>query len=218
MYEPNEERVLSLLGPGDRVLDIGGWGRPFNRADFVMDAEPYETRLTSRAQGGPRERFTKATWIQRDLCDHTPYPFADKEIDFVVCSHTLEDIRDPLWVCAEMVRIARRGYVEVPSRLVETCRGVESRHFAGYSHHRWLIDITECTMTFLPKAHCIHERGHSFSPLFLRGVAVEKRFQWLFWEDQFGFREARPWPMEAELEQFVNAHVPCSSWRRLFLV
>src|SRR5687768_7187797 len=44
MYEANVERVLSMIRPGDVVLDIGGWACPFNRATHVMDVNPYETR------------------------------------------------------------------------------------------------------------------------------------------------------------------------------
>ncbi|MGH7917573.1 MAG: methionine biosynthesis protein MetW [Candidatus Binataceae bacterium] len=128
MLDESAAKVLRLIEDGDVVLDIGGWARPFNRANFVIDAEPYETRgyfsdpkLASKrgwfapAQGGVREWFGKETWIQRDLCERTAFPFKDKEIDFVICSHTLEDIRDPLWVCSEILRIGKRGYIEVPS-------------------------------------------------------------------------------------------------------
>jgi hypothetical protein len=35
---------MSRLQPSDVVLDIGGWAHPFNRANYVIDAAPYETR------------------------------------------------------------------------------------------------------------------------------------------------------------------------------
>ena len=71
---------------------------------------PYETRGLYGRDGpdGP-ERFSADTWVQRDICDREPYPFEDEQFDFVVCSHTLEDVRDPIWVCDEMVRVAKRG-------------------------------------------------------------------------------------------------------------
>src|SRR5436190_9828986 len=127
MFAPNISRVLAQISESDVVLDIGGWACPFNRANIVMDAEPYATRGYYKSigmpasQGGDHEHFTEATWIRRDVCSKEPFPFGSKEIDFVICSHTLEDIRDPLWVCSEMQRVAKRGYIEIPSRLVESC-------------------------------------------------------------------------------------------------
>src|SRR5580704_17946570 len=135
MFYPNSDLIMSELSDSAVVLDIGGWAHPFNRANYIMDAESYETRGYYNRTfaknspyppiGGKVEQFTKGTWIQRDICDKTPFRFRDKELDYVICSHTLEDIRDPLWVCADMIRIAKRGYIEVPSRLCESCRGAE---------------------------------------------------------------------------------------------
>src|SRR5689334_5136193 len=109
MLEANRAPLLERLDPTDVVLDIGGWAEPFSRADWVIDLFPYETRGLYERQGwvAPRpdeeaQRFTAETWIQRDVCDRTPFPFEDDSIDFVVCSQTLEDIRDPVWVCSEM--------------------------------------------------------------------------------------------------------------------
>ncbi len=214
MYEPNVARILEILQPNDLVLDIGGWACPFNRANFILDAEPYETRGFygtfggTPYQGGDKEYFTHDTWIQRDICEKTPFPFADKELDFVVCSHTLEDLRDPLWVCSEMIRIGKRGYIEVPARIHETCRGWENPYQAGLSHHRWLIEIEGKHIKFFMKYHMIHTSNRfSFSPSFLAQLPLERTVQWLFWQDAFGYSEVIIHGIEnqaAELERFVR--------------
>lgn len=210
------------------MLDIGGWACPFNRANFVMDAEPYETRgyykqigLPS-SQGGEKEFFTKDTWICRDICGREPYPFADKSIDFVTCSHVLEDIRDPLWVCSEMIRIAKRGYIEVPSRLVETCRGWETERTAGLSHHRWLIKIDQSRseIDFLMKYHMIHsDRRFGFPPAFMRRLTAEQQIDSLFWTDRFGYAERTihgTAGMAEELIGFVSEHYRYPKWLLAF--
>ncbi len=196
MHEPNVQRLLQIIQPGWKVLDIGGWACPFNRATHVMDAERFETRgyyakIGKPAFQGPaQEHFTAATWIQRDICGREPYPFKDKELDFVTCSHTLEDIRDPLWVCSEMVRISRRGYVEIPSRLWETCRGTEHPRLAGLSHHRWLIEITGNHISFLPKYHMLHRSPRFNLPeAMLRTLTEEESITYLFWDGSFTFEE-----------------------------
>jgi SAM-dependent methyltransferase len=48
-----------------------------------------------------------------------PYPFKEKEFDFIICSHVLEHLDDPVRVCAEFSRIAKAGYIEVPSYSVD---------------------------------------------------------------------------------------------------
>lgn len=219
MFEPNVQRVLDRISPEDVVLDIGGWARPFNRANYVIDAEPYETRgyygAELPAQGGREEHFTRESWIQRDICEHTPFPFRDKEIDFVICSHTLEDICDPLWVCSEMIRVAKRGYIEVPSRVIETCRGIEPS-MVGWSHHRWLIDIGEARIRFLMKYHKIHSRRrYSLPESYIHRLTEAERVQSLFWEGSFKYLEATIHGVEniaVELERYVNQQHPYPAW------
>jgi hypothetical protein len=219
VLEENVPLVLARIGPRDVVLDLGGWARPFNRADWVIDAMPYATRGSHApalpAQGGDPERFTAATWIQRDLCSREPFPFADKSIDFLTCSHVLEDLRDPLWVCSEMVRVAKRGYLEVPSRLAESSRGIEPG-IVGWSHHRWLVEMDGGDVVFRMKYHGIH--GHwrySLPASFVRSLPPERHVQWLFWDDRFDFREETIHGVDAiteELEGFVRRTHPYPPW------
>ena len=216
MHETSEKRIMANLRPDDVVLDIGGWARPFNRADYVIDAEPYDTRgYYGTPQGGEREYFNAETWIRRDVCDHTPFPFHDKELDLVICSQTLEDVRDPIWVCSEMVRVGKRGYLEVPSRIVESCRGVEPGQ-VGWSHHRWLIDIQNNVVSFLFKYHMLHSHWRfSFSTRFLRRLTEFEKVQWLIWEESFEYHEKTIHGVENiahELESFVNNVHPYPAW------
>ena len=106
MLAEAREEIGRRVPDRDSVLDVGGWADPLERADVVLDLMPYESRGLYERMGwiperdrGP-ERFSSATWITRDLCDREPWPFEDAQFDFVVCAHTLEDVRDPLWVCA----------------------------------------------------------------------------------------------------------------------
>jgi SAM-dependent methyltransferase len=222
VFEPNAAKLLSRLRPDDRVLDIGGWACPFNRAQWILDAEPYETRGFYRTFGGPPnqggtvEWFSKETWIRRDICAKEPYPFPDKFFDFVVCSHTLEDIRDPLWVCSEMIRIGKSGYIEVPSRIAESCRGVESPRIVGLSHHRWLIEIKGTHIQFLQKFGLIHSHWRFSLPGNMRGtLRPEEAVQCLWWSNHFTFEEVTIHGLpnvETALASWVQSVHPYPGW------
>jgi hypothetical protein len=190
MLAATRERLLATLADEAVVLDVGGWADPFERADWVIDLMPYQTRGLYERQGWvserPRvpERFTAERWIQRDICDPQPFPFADDSIDFAICSHTLEDLRDPVFVCRELSRIAKAGYVEVPSRLEEQSWGVAGQ-FVGWSHHRWLIDIVDGRLEMVSKPHSIHSRPDQyFSAEFWRQLSEDERVQSLWWRGE----------------------------------
>jgi hypothetical protein len=197
MLDANEPKVLERIGSGDLVLDVGGWARCFNRANYVLDLFPYETRgrcyreaMDLGPQGGHIEQFSAETWICRDLCDHTRWPFTDKQFDFCICSHTLEDLRDPLWVCHEMIRVAKRGYIEIPSMAFELSRGREPGVPVGLSHHKWIVDVKGSNLDFIPKLHFVHGERHLSLPASFGGsLPPDRLVSWLFWEDGFTYGE-----------------------------
>ena len=193
MLEANRRRILEMLPDDAVVLDVGGWAVPFPRADWVIDLAPYESRGEWGYDGDPSaERFSAETYVQRDICDREPWPFADDQFDFVICSHTLEDVRDPIWVCSEIVRVGRAGYVEVPSRLIEQSRGVQG-DWVGWGHHHWLIDIDQEAgdIRFVFKPHVLPRRDAdvAFPEGASDALAPEEWVNWLWWEGAFGFRE-----------------------------
>ena len=85
-------------------------------------------------------------------------PFEDKYFDFVYCRHTLEDLLNPMHAFQEMVRVAKRGYFETPSPLVELCHNVDGRcdsmspsRYKGYMHHHFIVYEKDNVLHFLPK-------------------------------------------------------------------
>lgn len=212
MLASNAEKILASLRPDD----IGGWAQPFTRADYVVDLMPYETRGIFGVVGEGPERFTRGTWLNVDICSER-LPFANKSVDFVVCSHTLEDVRDPIRVCHEMNRIAKRGYIEVPSRRMESIWSLEHRGYPGYYHHHWLaeIDDDEITFRFKTALMCSSWR-YTLPRTYLRVLKAEDRVSWMLWKESFRFREivqlseAR---VAEELDAFVRRHGVYAQWR-----
>ena len=145
-----------------------------------------------QAQGGDVEFFSKDTWVQRDICEKTPWPFEDKYFDYSICSHTLEDLRDPLYVCSELIRVSKRGYIEVPSRVYEACRGLEDDRMVGLSHHYWLIETEGNHVQFTPKYHCIHSNRYmSFPKSYAKIMSETEKICYLFWDDSFTYTETK---------------------------
>ena len=144
-----KSRLPEIIEKGkhaERVLDLGGWYQPLNVATHVMDVQPYQSRRRHECLDPENEeRFTSKTWVVQDVCD-SPWPFPDKYFDFSFCSHLLEDVRDPLAICRELIRVAKGGYIETPSRQREIFS--KARFFTlkaalgrmpevGFYHHRW---------------------------------------------------------------------------------
>jgi hypothetical protein len=208
MLAASVTRVLRTVPDDAVILDVGGGVQPFTRADWVMDALPYEKRGELGRSGPAEERFTASTWVMRDFCDREPWPFDDDQIDFAICSHTLEDVRDPVWMCAELNRVAKAGYIEVPSRLEEQSYGFQGA-WTGWSHHRWLIDIDEAgaSIEFVHKPHLINGREPDrFPPEFRNHLSREERVQTLWWSARFSYRERLFWS-SAELDAYTRDFV-----------
>lgn len=93
--------------PGESVLDIGSGGDPFRYATVLADRylEPRRHRSESfRAEGRPAV-----------ICDIHQLPFADQQFDYVVCSHVLEHVDDPVKACRELQRVGKAGFIETPT-------------------------------------------------------------------------------------------------------
>jgi SAM-dependent methyltransferase len=159
------------------------------RADWVIDLMPYATRGMYGNVDPASERFDESTWVTRDICAREPWPFEDGKFDFVVCAHTLEDVRDPVWVCNEMNRVARAGYIETPSRLEEQTYGIHGP-WVGWSHHHWLVEAESGTLTFVFKSHVLHgRRDFAFRRGFADSLRPEERVVSVFWEGNLECRE-----------------------------
>lgn len=150
--------IVDNLPKDFSVLDIGGSSAPFKRANQIIDIVPWSGVHLDKAKGYGETLFNKNSYTQFDICSREKWPFADKEFDYSVCSHVLEDIRDPLWVCSEIIRTSKAGYIEIPSRLYETTFGVEVKKLAGSTHHRWVIDLYEEKLRFTFKYMHIHSK------------------------------------------------------------
>ncbi|MCW3017169.1 MAG: methylase [Solirubrobacterales bacterium] len=193
MLDAARRRLLTTTPEAARVLDVGGWAKPLPRADAVLDLLPHATRGLYGAEDDTPERFTEATWTQRDICDHEPWPYADEAFDIAVCSHTLEDVRDPVWVCRELSRVAKAGYVEVPAPVQELTWGVHGP-WVGWTHHHWITEEetdadARAGLRFTFKPHLLGAPGRHLAAGTSEALPPEERVIAIWWTDTLPARE-----------------------------
>lgn len=205
------EARLTVLG-AERVLDVGGGRERSVHATHVIDIHSFEEARAMWGKYFDARSISMQNWVSQDICGDRPFPFPDKFFDFAICCGTLEDIRDPVRVCREMSRVAKAGYVETPSPLMELTRGVDprGRAYVGYCHHRWLVDVEEGGLIFLFKPHfLIKSRRFHLPPRFALRLRREGRdVTALFWEGELRAREKMNLireEMEADIERRVRS-------------
>lgn len=126
------------IQPNEQVLDIGSGGYPFPLATHLADL--YENHTTHREETLVKDNrpFTKA--------DIHNLPFADKQFDFVYCSHLLEHVDNPAKACEELMRVGKRGYIETPTKTSD----IMFNFLYLEDHHKWHIEMLDNTLIFLP--------------------------------------------------------------------
>ena len=198
----NLKKIKDLTVGMDRVLDLGGGRHPLPYATHVIDLSPFSQYNHDQKLPSYRlesldpnfdPRFSEKTWIIHDVCE-------DNFFDFCFCSHLLEDIRDPIKACKELIRVSKAGYIETPSRQREIFS--KARFFRlkslfgkipqiGYYHHRWFVELIDNELIFTAKDGRIYMDNQRFirrSELGRKMTADESSL-YFFWQNDFKFRE-----------------------------
>jgi len=117
------------------VVDIGGAADPWSDADCFVDFHRVDGRDSITGDVHDPEIWTE---------------IAARNFDFCICSHLLEDIRDPLLVLGKIRDTFRHGYIAMPNKHVEFGY-VESTHYVGYGHHRWIYTLADNELRVVAK-------------------------------------------------------------------
>jgi len=122
----------------DLVLDVGSGDKPFWRADVMVDKylEDDQQRATGAIVYDKRKLFVEA--------DVENLPFKDKAFDFVFCAHLLEHVSHPDRAIKELTRVAKCGYIEVPSAIGDI--------FSSFPVHLWYCDCRDNVLIFQQKS------------------------------------------------------------------
>lgn len=201
-----DEEIVSRFNikKTDKILDIGGSAKQHSllKIDTLVDiVTPEETPYT-------KSKLKTNNFVRLDITKEK-LPFKDKEFDFVICTHTLEDLYNPFMIIDEMSRVGKRGYIATPSfgndivyshyNLTDWFTG--GRRTPGFAHHKWLFYLKKGVMQILPK---------NYSLLSTSEFQVTK---WIG-EEEFEF----PWEGKIKYQEIndINFHVLISEYRKWF--
>ena len=139
--------------------------------------------------------FEKQQHCKHFKCDIT-HPDSWKEIlqyvhefgkfDFCICTHTLEDIINPSFVSEQMSKIAKAGYIAVPSKYRELSRFENGpNNYRGYIHHRWIFDVVDNIFIGYPKINYIDS-----SPIFdtIADISENRSDLSFYWKENIDIR------------------------------
>lgn len=157
------QRVLDYLAEKRaasefRVIDVGGRYNPWadEHTDAYVDLFPTDSSDRNIYVGNI---------CKPDVWDEIR---ADGPFDFSICTHVLEDVRDPFFVAAQLQSISKAGFVSVPTKHSELSN-VESRFYLGYCHHRWVFTVRpedgEQKMVAVGKFPVVQYFNNRFRPL-----------------------------------------------------
>ena len=127
------------------VVDVGGsmvgWSAPY--VDAIIDFE------IPCADSFDKKLFKCDITHPSDYSEIMEYVETHGKFDFCICTHVLEDIMNPGFVCEQICKIAKGGYIAFPSKYRELSRF--EGQYRGHIHHRWIFTIKNEVVYGFPK-------------------------------------------------------------------
>jgi len=217
----------------DFVLDVGSGSHPHSTADVLVE------RFLEDVHG--HRSHTPAAHDRPLICaDIHNLPFLDKTFDYAICNHVVEHVDDPETALAELSRVAKRGFLGVPSEFYE---------FICPTHtHKWVFALKDGVLLMKPLRDGHHLGLRMYGGIFftlyalpefrrlvsnrpdLFGVTLEwedsirfrlvdESFEFYDYSDAESVRELlKPAPADGPVDavkRFMRAHLDPSSIERL---
>lgn len=118
------QQILEGLGiaEDDLVLEVGSGDNPVPRSDVLLDKCLEYT---------PDREGREINIDRRPLivCNAHKLPFKDKSFDYIIARQVLEYVDDPDKFLGELMRVGKRGYIEVANGLREVLFDWDARKY-----------------------------------------------------------------------------------------
>lgn len=187
-------RFHAPVDPQALVLEVGSGGNPYPRANVLLDA--YETTRERHWAPLAADRPTVLGFVEN-------LPFKDHAFDFVIAAHVLEHSADPERFLAELQRVAKAGYIEVPDAFLERVN--------PYRDHRLEITCRDQTLVIRKKRSWRHDAEvidlyeDRVKPVLTRDLVPRHPFEFhvrYYWESRIAYKVVNPdvdagWPAPA---------------------
>jgi len=177
-------RLHCPVNKDDLVLEVGSGGNPYARANVLLDA--YEETRERHWVPLKADRPMALGFVEK-------LPFKDKSFDFVIASHVLEHSTQPEQFLAELQRVAKAGYIEVPDAFMERIN--------PYTDHRLEITCRENKLIIKKKSEHIVEHDtvelyeDRVKPFLTQELIPKRPFAFhvrYYWEDKIDFTVVNP--------------------------
>ena len=131
-----------------KVLDLGGSvGHWFwDKTDVIFDIIPPTKNYGTTFNG---EYIPGNATLPEGWKNLNSYIKKNGKFDFVICRQTLEDLGHPEFVVNQLQKVAKAGWIGVPSKHFELMKGIygSNHQSRGLHHHRWIYTSKQ---NFLP--------------------------------------------------------------------
>jgi len=163
------------------VLDIGCGYSANEYASVIADVQDFSNFYKEK-------KFIKITNKQ--------LPFKDNEFDFIIASHVIEHVEDFQYFIREIERVAKQGYIELPSRLGDNLV------FENIKEHIWWFKYDDELQTLIAsKKNQILEPFITVSTVKkLENVFREDLVLELFWENKINYKVDSDLEMKSEIK------------------
>lgn len=185
-----------------RVIDIGG-----GKEKHISDKFRTITAIADILPAPEEDEGVTLDWFSGDLnlpevwnkiLRHVEH---EGKFDFAICTHTLEDLRNPLLAAQMLPYVAKAGIITFPSIHAEARRFEILGSYRGWRHHRWIHKVIESDeeapkILAFPKLAIFEKRAFSK----VASWTESREELWVEWEHEFSY------------ELFKNDHLGPDEW------
>jgi hypothetical protein len=202
--DSDREYVSSYAGESDETRA----DRIKPRSSFHLDKAAGGAHYGQKE--GPEGRkgvWAEGDYTQFDLCSGERWPFEDQQFDLGLCSHTLEDLREPVGVVRELARVCKKVLIISPSRLLEQTRGIEHPKYCGFYHHLWMLTSHDSAILFRRKSQILNLKGtHLVCPL--KKTLSRERGSFFWYGSSPEAREVACWNEQEDYDDYAGFIAP----------